>query len=1014
MKKFAGIILSLCAFMAGFAQDAKNSSFSRDNFLAEFVSRTWTAANGLPGNSIQDIIQDSDGYMYLGTYGGLVRFDGVKFVTYNRNYDEKFDFVSARVVFEDKKGNIWSGSNDEGLFRVDKRGNVTKWTTAEGLPNNSIRAITEDKEGRIWAGTASGVAYIKDDNVVIPQGLEKLGAEKVLVTSIYCDTAGRIWILSGKKDGVYIYVNKSFEKFKGLTSFKNGIISCITQDKNTDFWFGVEPHYAVKLEGKEETVFNIGHGKQAGTTVSSIYQDKKGSFWFATDNGVTVIHDNIYSYFDDKNGLSDNKVSKIIEDREGNIWFCTDRGGIERLSRSKFKTTIMPTTVNAIAEDLKRNLVWFAGNDGVYCLDKNTFVENDLTRYCKNIRVRDVYVCHDGTVIVSTYEKLGVVIMSPEGNIQSLTQDSGLTGNKVRCAIKGSDEKIYIATTTGLNILNPENGEISKITMNDGLKNEYIMCLFEDSDGLLWAGTDGGGVFTSRDGKILDFFTTENGLAGNVIFKISQEVPGEYWITTGNGLTRYNKDKNTFNNFSSKSGLGSDGVFQCITDYTRTVWMTSNEGIYCTSLDELDEVAKNPGKKVNSKFFGQSDGLISAGVTGTSKSMKDSLGRIWFTLIDGFATYDPLNVTANRIAPIIKIEDITVDNEKLDWHGEKIVLKPASKRIEITYTGLSFVSSEQTQFASKLEGFENEWSNWSTTRFVSYTNLNPGSYKFDVVASNSDGVLSTNAQTIMIVKKPYLYQRISFWFFIAILIIGLVVIILHQRFSRMRKYQMELEIAVQERTQALVLEEEKTESLLLNILPKHVAEILKTGEKQIIARKYDKACVLFSDIVGFTKMAGSLNAEEVVKILNEITTKFDERARLEGIEKIKTMGDSYMAATGLSDEEDPETIARMIRFGRGLLEDVREYNKTAKFPLEIRVGINHGNVVAGVIGKSKFIYDIWGDTVNVAFRMEESGNPGMIHVTENTWNETKDLFAYGEPVEFDIKGKGNMKTYYTK
>lgn len=1014
MKKFLTVILSTFLAAAGFSQDAKNSSFSRDNFLAEFVSRTWTAANGLPGNSIQDIIQDSDGYIYLGTYGGLVRFDGVKFLTYNRNYDDKFDFVSARVVFEDKKGNIWSGSNDEGLFRIDETGNVTRWTTQEGLPNNSIRAITEDKDGRIWAGTAGGVAYIQNDTVTVPQGLEKFGAEKVLVTGIYCDTAGRIWILSGKSDGVYIYVNKGFEKFNGLSSFKDEVITCITQDKNTDFWFGVEPHYAVKLEGKEETVFNIGHGKQAGTTVSSIYQDKKGSIWFATDNGVTVIHDGIYSYFDEKNGLSDNKVSKIIEDREGNIWFCTDRGGIERLSRSKFKTTIMPTTVNAIAEDLKRNVFWFAGNNGVYCLDKNTFVENSLTKYCRNIRIRDVYVCQDGTVLVSTYEKLGLVIMTPDGKISSITKENGLTGNKVRCAIQDSKGNILIATTTGLNVVNSNTGDISKITMADGIKNEYIMCLYEDNDGVIWAGTDGGGVFTVKDGKVTDTYTTENGLSGNVIFKISQELPGEYWITTGNGLTRFNPETNSFFNYSSKSGLGSDGVFQCITDYTRTVWMTSNEGIYCTSLDELDEFSKKNGKKINSKFFGQSDGLISAGVTGTSKSMKDSLGRIWFTLIDGFATYDPLNVTANRIAPIIKIEDIIVDNEKLNWHGEKIVLSPAVKRIEITYTGLSFVSSEQTQFASKMEGFENDWSNWSTTRFVSYTNLNPGNYKFEVVASNSDGVLSTNGQSVVIIKKPFIYQRISFWIFIAIFIIGLVAFILNRRFSNMRKYQMELEIAVQERTQALVQEEEKTEQLLLNILPEHVAQILKSGEKETIAHKYKNACVLFTDIVGFTKMAGSLNAEEVVKILNEITSMFDERAKVEGIEKIKTMGDSYMAATGLSDKDDPDTVARMMRFGRGLLEDVREYNKTAKFPLEIRVGINHGNVVAGVIGKSKFIYDIWGDTVNVAFRMEESGKAGMIHVTENTWNETKDLFAYGEPVEFDIKGKGIMKTYYTK
>lgn len=1017
MKKFVLSVLIFLSFFYFNAQELNNSSFSRDAFLSEYVSRTWTASNGLPGNTITDIIQDSTGYMYLGTYDGLVRFDGVEFVTYNRNYDEKYGFISARKVFEDSKGNIWNGSNDEGLFCIKKDGTVLCYNTENGMPNNSIRAIVEDKTGKVWVGTANGLVYIDVNGLVQrPLGLEKFNESNILVTSLYCDTAGRVWVLTRKENGVYVYVNKDFERYEGLKGFSNSIVTTISQDKNSNFWFGVTPHYAVKVTAEEQKVYDVGHGKQAGTAVSCIFEDKKGNMWFSLDTGVTVIHEGIYSYFDTKNGLSDDKVSKITQDREGNIWFATDRGGIERLSQSKFKTTTMSTTINAIAEDTFRNVVWLAGDDGVYCLRKNVFIENDITRICKNIRTRDITVANDGTVLVSTYEKLGEVIVSPDGSITSITKSKGLTGNKVRVGKKSHDGLIYIGTTTGLGIYNPKTGKINNITKEDGISTDYIMEVYEASDGTIWVGTDGGGIFTLKDGKLDKTYSTSTGLIGNVIFKINEQNPNDFWITTGTGISRIQiiDGKEKITNYNSRDGLGADGVFQTITDYTRTVWMTSNKGIFCTTMDEIDSILNGSKTKINSKFFGQSDGLISGGVTSTSKSMKDSLGRIWFTLIDGFAIYDPLNDTANKTSPLIKIQEYTIDNEKFEWRGEKIILNPGVKRIDIKYTGLSFVSSEQTQFKSKLTGFETDFTLWSTNRSVSYTNLNPGSYTFSVVAANRDGIESENIQEIEIIKKPHFYETFWFWIIVIGLIGGIIYMVIHHRFSRMKRYQKELEKAVQDRTKELVIEEEKTNHLLLNILPEDVARYLKENSGKTIAKKYNHASVLFSDIVDFTKLSDSLEAEEVVKLLNDLTARFDERAKREGIEKIKTIGDSYMAATGLEDNAGDESVIKIVRFARGILDDVYDYNRNSKIQLQVRIGINTGNLVAGVIGKSKFIYDVWGDTVNVACRMQETGMSGKIHVTEKTYKVVKDLFSFTEQKDTEIKGKGLMKTWITE
>ena len=155
-----------------------------------------------------------------------------------------------------------------------------------------------------------------------------------------------------------------------------------------------------------------------------------------------------------------------------------------------------------------------------------------------------------------------------------------------------------------------------------------------------------------------------------------------------------------------------------------------------------------------------------------------------------------------------------------------------------------------------------------------------------------------------------------------------------------------------------------------------------------------------------------MNADDLVKMLNKMISLFDERARREGVEKIKTIGDAYMAATGLVKEKDNDGAVKMISFAKGLLQDVEDFNKTSPIKIQIRLGINTGNLVAGVIGKSKFIYDIWGDTVNVASRMESTGEPMRIHVSESTYLQTKNTCSFTEPAGIEVKGKGLMNTYF--
>lgn len=998
VKTFLFSIVFLFYFCLSFGQ----------GFLGEYVSRAWTAADGLPGNTVTDLIQDRKGYIYIGTYDGLVRFDGVEFVILNRNTMSDFKCVSARVVYEDTKGNIWVGSNDEGVAKINKT-NITMTTIADGLPNNSIRGITEDKFGNIWIGTASGIVFITPEGKIeTPVGLSEYNEENMLVVTLYCDTAGRVWVSNNKNDGVYYYASGKFNQFTDISKYENAIVTAISQDSTGAFWFGLNQGIALKFDEGEFKEYDSSNSP-INSTINYIYQDSFAAIWFGTEHGIVALKDGEFSTYTEKDGLTNNSVTRILEDREGNMWIATDRGGVEKMSPGKFRTYNLSSTVNCIAED-KNGLVWIGTDADLLCYRKFIPVENDLTKLCKGIRIRHIEIANNGDLLVSTYKTHGQIRYDYK-DIKKWTAKDGLTGDKVRVAIEDDDNNLYVGTTTGLNIIDSKTNTIKNYTSEQGLNNDYIMCLLKDKDNCIWAGTDGGGINLLKNGEVIKSLTTEDGLAGNVIFKITQSVDGNIWICTGTGISRY--DGKNFFNYSSKNGLGTDSVFQILIDYTGAAWMTSNRGISSLANTDMDRLYKGEITSLYPKFFNKNDGLRSGGITSTSVSMCDSIGRIWFTLIDGFAIYDPVKVKSNTTKPLIHIENVKIDNEIVIPNGETIILEPGTKRIEIKYTGLSFVSSEMVRFRYQMNGFDSQVSDLTSARAVSYTNLAPGNYVFKVQAANSDGIWSQSSAQVSFKQKAFYYQRISFWIAIILIIIVTVFLILRLRLKHQQNEQLRLETMVQMKTVDLEIEKDNSDRLLLNVLPKPIAERLKSKKESIIADKFTDVSVLFADIVGFTKITSGCNPEELVTALNDLFSRFDKRAIDCGVEKIKTIGDSYMAVCGLPTP-NKNHASILIKFACGMFDDMKKFNANSNLKFEMRIGINSGEVVAGVIGKSKFIYDLWGDTVNVASRMESSGKSGFIHVSECTKKLVLSDIEFYEDEQIEVKGKGLMKTCFVK
>lgn len=1001
-----------------------NFSFAQFSGINDYVARNWNTTDGLPGNTISDLLQSSDGYMYFATYEGLVKFDGFEFKVLNKYSEEtngiKYEFVSARALFEDSDKNLWIGSNDEGVQKICTDGSSIVFNTDNGLPNNSVRSIIEDKYKNIWIGTASGVVYITPfGQVVTPASSNDINISQILVNKLFKDSAGRIWMLSAENKGLYVYSNTLFNRYDKFESLGDYIPSAIGQDNTGNLWFALS----------QKGIYKIGNGIVAHITTNTIldsiitwniFADSTGSIWFSTEKGLVLFRDGEFSEYKDDSMMSDSTVGKIIEDREGNIWIGSDKSGIGKISPGKFRMNNLHTGVNAICEDLSGG-VWIASDNGLLCYKNGGYCENEVTKKTAGIRVRHVGVTKDGKLLVNCYDYPSQLLCSENGKIlHSWAYEEGLVGNKTRVSIETANGDIYCGTTTGLSVIKKE-GRIDNFTSDNGLDCDYVMWLYEDDKGYVWVGTDGGGIFIMKDEKILRKITTADGLAGNVIFKITQDDEGAFWICTGTGISRFYKDDDRFfdinadlaiTNINSENGLSSDSIFQIIPDKSGYIWMVSNRGISNVSKDAVDDVINKRKQSFDVQFFNQNDGLKTNGANSTALSMVDSDGRIWFTLTDGFAIYDPLRAHSKRVLPIVQLLNVKIDDDVYYSFDEPIIISPDAKHIQIEYTGLSFTASERNRFIYKMEGFDNDFSELTDRRTVNYTNLKPGKYKFWVDVQNSEGDFSENMQFVEFIQKAHFYQLPVFWISLATFILASMIIIFIATNKASKKRQLMLETQIQMATVELQMAKDDSDRLLKNILPVSIAERLKgVGGNKTIADAYDNVTVLFSDIVGFTNATSKASAQDIVSSLNDLISRFDKRAASMGVEKIKTIGDAYMAACGVPEKNENHAVI-MLKFAIGMYKDLADYNKTAKIKFKLRIGLNSGHVIAGVIGKNKFIYDIWGDTVNVASRMESNCTPGHIRMTESvkkSLDEHHVKFKYRE-IMCDVKGKGMMKT----
>jgi PAS domain S-box-containing protein len=749
----------------------------------QFSYNYWTLRDGLPHLCISAVLQTQDGYLWLGSSIGLVRFDGIKFRVFDKGNTEGITGNNILTLFQTKDGSLWAGTLGNGLIHL--RGNrATSFTIQDGLPSNDIWTLAEDLEGNLWAGTSSGVASFKDGRWQALTAKDGLFDGKI--DRILKGPDGSLWI-NGDKGLKRWKENQSVE----ISFERDGL----TPDSNPSFFWDHQgilwvatPEGLSQLKNGKNTLFKAPQG-QYGVS-QTLIEDKDGNIWMACPGtGLIRFRDGVYSSFQVKSGLYDARVNSLIEDREGSLWFGSQGGGLGRL-KDGFITSF--TTSEGLPPEVAGSV--FADTEGTVWINEYRYKNGVFLRY-PSINGGCITEGKDGSLV---FAEDGVLTVFKDFRSRRFENPNIAEISALHC---DRDNVIWLGRTqSGLTRF--IDGKWTTFTTEDGLPSNKIIALSEDNQGTLWIGTRDGGLASYKNG-VFKTITTKDGLSSNAIESLYAEANGTLWIgTNGGGLNRLRNDSITV--YTTRQGLFDDVAFTILDDDRGYLWMASEKGIYKVSKQSLNDLDCGSVPSLDSRSYGLDDGMKSITVVGHTQraGARDSKGRLWFGTLKGVCMIDPNRSANNASAIPVIIEEVILDKYVYD-PTKPAKAPPGEGVLSFRYTGLSFLTPEKVHFRYKLDGFDKDWVDAGTRREAYYTNVPPGSYRFLVEACSNDGAWNGAPAEFSFLLASPIYQTTGFYSTcgLTLLLFGLGAY--RFRIQHIRKKESELQVLVNERTKKL-------------------------------------------------------------------------------------------------------------------------------------------------------------------------------------------------------------------
>jgi ligand-binding sensor domain-containing protein/signal transduction histidine kinase len=779
--------------------------------LSQYLRRSWGNEKGLP-DSVSGIAQTADGYLWIGTDKGLLRFDGLNFRRFEQAAPSAFPIGPVRKLLSDENGNLWILLGTTKLLRYhDGRFDLSK-----GEAESGITAAARGAAGTVlFSSVALGtLTYSADRFVTVSPALvlggsaglrgndvpddrstrlswstgltpHRFAAPNAAVTSIAQSSDSKIWL--GTEDGGLFYLNQG--KIYAVEGLASARINCLLPTGSSQLWIGTS-RGVMRWDGAGLTQ-NAVPPSLRNIEVLSMLRDRDSNVWVGTSKGLLRFNANGVSSLAGNGRATGAAVSVVFEDREGNIWAGGSRG-LQRLRDSAFVTYALSgqesQSVGPVYADPKDH-IWFAPIDG---------------------GLRRLNAGHTESL------KIG-----------GMTQD-------IVYSIAGRGNDLWLGRQKGgLTRLRYDRGAFSSKTYTkaDGLAQNSVYAVYESRDATLWAGTLSGGLSEFRNGRFTTY-NTANGLPSDTVSSIAESADGTMWFGTPNGLAAMSKSG--WRTYAAREGLSSPDVNCLLPDSDGVLWVGTGAGLALFADDHI-QVPQNVPDSLHGPVFGVAedkngwlwiatashllqvnrsrlmrDALsdtdvrefgVENGLQGTQgvkrfrSVITDSQGQVWISTNRGLSVVNTTRATVNPVPALVHVEAILADGTPIDLTGHPQI-PPAKRRITFRYAGLSLSNPERVRYRYKLEGFDHGWSEPATNLEATYGNLSPGSYQFRVMASNGDGQWDGSGGVVGFNVEPALWQ--TWWFRLGcVLTAGLSALLVYR--LRMRRLTELLNIRFEER-----------------------------------------------------------------------------------------------------------------------------------------------------------------------------------------------------------------------
>ncbi len=756
------LVAGLCAYGMLQAEAVYAGEFDP----GDYVEIIYDSDNKMASSEANAICQTPDGYIWVGSYAGLYRYDGIRFEMIGLENS----ITSVTALFVDSKGRLIIGTNDSGIAIYENEA-FTIYGIEEGLAANSVRSIVEEKDGSLYIGTTGAMSVILPDGTC--QSVEGL-ADISYVNDLANENDG---ILAGvTNDGrLFFYESGKLRDILSREENEDVFYTCVRYAGGDKYFVGTSKDYLQTVYYKNG---KITKGKTIPTgnisSVSGLAQDRDGRIWICADNGIAYLSDSgrVTAFRDTGNRKFDNSVNAMIQDYEGNYWFVSSRMGVMELTPNSFSDVyaacgLEDEVVNSTC--VCRGQLYVGTDSGLTIIDeKNGYeVQNKLTERLQDVRVRCVMQDDTGNLWLSTYGTDGLLCYGADGSITSYNADKGQAqGNRFRSTMQMEDKTIVAAGVTGITFI--RDGEVvATLGEEDGLKNPQILSLAETPDHDLLAGSDGEGVFVIREHQIVDRVTFEDGLSSQIIMRIVPYQDG-YFLVTSNALC-YMDDQyrvKVLNNFPYANNLD---IMVLEND---KAWVLSSAGIFIVSASDLAENKED----MTYRLLGAMQGLGSA-LTSNAWNYRTMSGWLYLSCASGINKINtklPLQ-SAGKVK--LALNGVSADSGRIMGDESGVYqLQARDKRIVIEPAVLDFTLSNP-YVRYYMEGFDEQkvLIRQNELAQIVYTNLPSGSYVFHFEVLDENTLKPLNEMQITLNKEQQFYEHAWFYGYLIFVILFLVV-----------------------------------------------------------------------------------------------------------------------------------------------------------------------------------------------------------------------------------------------